>query len=56
MSLFRRDPEPAERPPAHTIVDTPTTVADCATDYDNRHQTTNPHPSSYNAQPHTYSH
>ena len=33
MSLFRRDPEPADRPNAHPVIDTPTTVADCQADY-----------------------
>jgi len=55
MGIFRRDPEPADRPQPNTVADTPSTIADCRADYQDRTNTSAPHPSSYQATPHTYS-
>lgn len=53
MALFRRDPEPADRPQPNSVAAEPATVDNCATDYADRHQSTAIHPSSYDATPHT---
>lgn len=53
--MNRRDSEPADRPQPSTVASEPATPANHAADYADRHDTTAIHPSSYDAQPHTYS-
>jgi hypothetical protein len=51
LSNHRPTPEP---PQPSTVVAEPATAENCAADYAERNGTTAPHPSSFDAAPHTH--